>query len=323
MNSSTLLLSFLLQVIAPLVVIFMVQRLLLSYRERLYKKHDLPLAYLQPKLNQERRKLERNPQHAHVRMISDWILVSRLIFVPLMILLIFNFRNSFQDAPEAATHQGVRNQSAYKSIAPPANADGQSNQRSGSIPSMRPTPEPITPVSFSIRIGLTILLMSLSTALILIHLRFHPHASSEVNYQPSDIWHNWHAITDGPILLQRLGWWWKINLPLIIILQLQILPEIVLGTLYRILPLLIISAIAYGLWQLRPWVKARLAYKELLAETTIKINLLDIQYIWQRLAFDQEPSHRAFMRISLQSHALLQRTLLALLLATTLWGYQP
>ncbi|NIZ47600.1 hypothetical protein PVA44_06730 (plasmid) [Entomospira nematocerorum] len=323
MNSSSLLWSFLLQVIAPLLTLFLIQRLLLSYREKLYKKFQLPLAYLQPKFTEERRTLERNPQHAHIRMMSDWILVSRLIFIPLMILLIFNFRNTFQDAPEGATHQGLRNQSAYKSIAPAANAEGSPQQRAGSIPSMQATVEPITPMSVSIRIGLTILLMSMATLLILMHLRFHPHASSEVSYHPSSFWNNWQSITDGPPLLQRLGWWWKINLPLIILLQLHILPDIILVSLHRSLPLLITAVIAYGLWQLRPWVKSRLAYKELLEKTTITINLLHLQYIWQRLAFDQEAAHRAFLRISIDSHKHLQRAFLALLVASTLWGYRP
>jgi hypothetical protein len=94
MQQEAILWTFVLHVLLPFVVLSIIQRILLQYHKVQYAKAGVSIHYLEPSYAKERKVLEAKDPYKELKLLSDIRFAVRLMSLPLLILLFFNFQNT-------------------------------------------------------------------------------------------------------------------------------------------------------------------------------------------------------------------------------------
>ncbi|NIZ19902.1 hypothetical protein [Entomospira culicis] len=303
---SQLLLPFFLQVLLPIVLLLLAQALLHYSLEAQYRRLNIDELYLN----------ENKKEHPTLQRLRDIRLTLKLLTLPLLILLFFNFQNTLQHQQPPTTRRSAQQHSnglpSFGESQASSPSERQSNREAerGGLQGQR------SPFFGWVLFGMLLLTLG---ALFL--LRIHPHASYPLVFQPKAWLEEINSTEIGENAWRKLRRWWQIQLPIIMVIQLKVLPyhwQMYLNYAVYGLSLLFI---VITLLNVRTAWRIRGRYLELLLEREGDMHLLHWRGIIARRKHDQEARHRAFLTISQEEYEAQLTLLRSLFIVISLLGY--
>jgi uncharacterized membrane protein YhaH (DUF805 family) len=310
--ASSLFLPFFFQVALPCLLLGALYLVLNTRLNQSYSQHGLDEDFFD----------KPHTKLPHVRRLRDITLSVRLLILPLLVLLFFNFQNTLSSANP---QQGSASSSQSRSLRgnnqdQPSNA--QFSQASGHASGQNRSPTSGLTGNISPLFG-TLLLSSLLLGLLqLICLRLHPLATYPITKQPLAFLQELKAVEQSKHQLKFLQRFFHSHIPLSMVIQLSLLPAAAQFYLNLIAYAVALGCLFYSLLQLKKMMQKRHHYLELLLQSEASPALMHWKSLIARRLHDQEKSHKALLKIALSEHKLLLNCLSWLLFSLSALAYQ-